>query len=177
MRGSSDDKRNQYSANNGSPLRKSSPIRGQSPSHFSPSGNDQLRVSQNFDRVEQGELAKIFKDTIFLERELESAKIELTLKPDYNLLDAFRMLDNSGKGHITPTSLLESLWKLHKLDDITQDDVFLFFRRYDSKSKGMLSFHDFCQAVTPLSKEYAVLLTGRPDFYSNKAVLPNDYFN
>jgi len=101
-------------------------------------------VSQNFDRVEQGELAKIFKDTIFLERELESAKIELTLKPDYNLLDAFRMLDTTGKGYITPTSLLESLWKLHKLDDITQDDVFLFFRRYDSKSKGMLSFHDFC---------------------------------
>ncbi len=30
---------------------------------------------------------------IFLERELESAKIELTLKNDFNLLDAFKMFD------------------------------------------------------------------------------------
>lgn len=46
-----------------------------------------------FDKVEQGEVAKIFKDTIFLERELESAKIEVALKPDFNLLDLFRLLD------------------------------------------------------------------------------------
>ena len=57
---------------------------------------------QNFDKIEQGEVAKIFKDTIFLERELESAKIELTLKPDFNLLDAFRMLDVLGKGFVSP---------------------------------------------------------------------------
>ncbi len=60
-----------------------------------------LRMSSGFDRVEQGEIIKIFKDSIFLERELEAAKIELSLKPDFNLLDAFRLLDNSGKGWLT----------------------------------------------------------------------------
>ena len=50
-------------------------------------------------------MAKIFKDSIFLEREQESAKIELSLKPDFNLLDLFRMLDPEAKGYITPADL------------------------------------------------------------------------
>jgi hypothetical protein len=46
-------------------------------------------------------VAKIFKDSIFLERELESAKIEVALKPDFNLLDLFRMLDPHSKGYFS----------------------------------------------------------------------------
>lgn len=42
----------------------------------------------------------MFKDSIFLERELESSKIELALKPDFNMLDLFRMLDPMAKGYI-----------------------------------------------------------------------------
>ena len=34
----------------------------------------------SYDRIEQGEFAKVLKDNIFLERELESAKIEAALK-------------------------------------------------------------------------------------------------
>ena len=51
-----------------------------------------------FDRLEQEELHKMFKDFIFLERELESAKVELSLKPDFNLLDAFKMIDLNNSG-------------------------------------------------------------------------------
>lgn len=54
-------------------------------------------------------MAKILKDTIFLERELESVKIEVTLKPDFNLLDAFRMLDAQGKGFVSIAELGDSL--------------------------------------------------------------------
>ncbi len=45
------------------------------------------------DRVEQEECHKMLKEIIFMERELESAKIELSLKPDFNLLDAFKVID------------------------------------------------------------------------------------
>lgn len=78
-------------------MRHESPLR-QSLSRMSPSRE---RESHLFDRVEKGEVAKIFKDVIFLERELESAKIELCLKPDFNMIDAFRMLDLNQKGEIT----------------------------------------------------------------------------
>ena len=35
------------------------------------------------------ELVKLMKDVICAEREVESAKIELALKSDYNVIDAF----------------------------------------------------------------------------------------
>lgn len=54
-----------------------------------------------FDRVELEEFTKILKDIVFSEREVESAKIELALKSDFNLLDAFRMFDLKGIGVFT----------------------------------------------------------------------------
>ena len=39
--------------------------------------------------MEIEELVKLMKDVICAEREVESAKIELALKSDYNLIDAF----------------------------------------------------------------------------------------
>lgn len=89
------------------------------------------RESHLFDRVEKGEVAKIFKDVIFLERELESAKIELCLKPDFNMIDAFRMLDLNSKGEITQAEMLDSLNHNLQLTGVSQDDAYLFFRRYD----------------------------------------------
>lgn len=68
-----------------------------------------LKEPKYFDPIEKGEVAKIFKDSIFLERELESAKIELSLKPDFNLLDLFRILDPTAKGYINASDLLENL--------------------------------------------------------------------
>lgn len=53
------------------------------------------------DRVEQNELANTFKEIIFIERDIESAKIDLALKSDFNLVDGFRIFDTRGLGFIT----------------------------------------------------------------------------
>ena len=121
-------------------------------------------------------MAKIFKDTIFLERELESYKIELTLKPDFNLVDGFKMLDRGNRGSLNSTDIIDNL-NLIGVREVTQNDVYLLFRRYDPKSSGRLSYKEFCNIVTPLCKEYTSLLNGRADFYSTKAINQNDYFN
>lgn len=55
----------------------------------------------NYDRIEQAEFSKVLKDNIFLERELESARIEAALKNDFNLLDAFKIFDSRGTGNIS----------------------------------------------------------------------------
>ena len=55
----------------------------------------------SFDRIEQQEFARVLKDNIFLEQELESAKIECALKPDFNLLDAFKIFDTQGSGNVS----------------------------------------------------------------------------
>jgi hypothetical protein len=63
------------------------------------------------------------------------------------------------------------------MDNISKDDVYLFFRRYDTNSTGRIKFSEFCNAFTTLSKEYAALLTGRSDFYSSKPINPSEYFS
>lgn len=52
------------------------------------------------DRVEQNELANTFKEIIFIERDIESAKIDLALKSDFNLVDGFRIFDMRGYGFV-----------------------------------------------------------------------------
>ena len=51
----------------------------------------------------------MFKDIIFLERELETIRIELSLKPDFNVQDAFAMLDLHKRGCVTPHQFAENL--------------------------------------------------------------------
>lgn len=49
------------------------------------------------------------KEEIILERELEKAKIDLIETCyDFNLFDAFRMLDRGGKGYIAAYELKDS---------------------------------------------------------------------
>jgi hypothetical protein len=57
-------------------------------------------ADERFDRTEQEECHRMLKEIIFMERELESAKIELSLKPDFNLLDAFKIIDIDSKGYV-----------------------------------------------------------------------------
>jgi Ca2+-binding EF-hand superfamily protein len=44
-----------------------------------------------------------------MEREVETSKIDISLKPDFNLMDAFRMLDVYGKGFITKEEMVDGL--------------------------------------------------------------------
>jgi len=157
-----------YGDINGSPLRQSPMSRSLQTSivHY-PASVEKLRTSSIqspstreprqvfFDQVEKGEVAKVFKDSIFLERELESAKIELALKPDFNLLDMFRMLDPFHRGYFQQQDLADNLSRHLQLDMVSNDDTYLFFQRYDRNRNGKITFSEFCQAVTPISKEYA----------------------
>jgi hypothetical protein len=52
-------------------------------------------------RADQAELSDWFKQILFIEKDIESAKIELSLKHDFNLVDAFRLFDRQGLGCIT----------------------------------------------------------------------------
>lgn len=89
------------------------------------------------------------------------------------------MLDHLGKGFVSTADLSDSLKNILNVDGVTQSDIFLFFRRYDTNADGRLTFSEFCNAATPLSKEYAALLTSRPDFYSSKTqrVPTQEFFN
>jgi Ca2+-binding EF-hand superfamily protein len=49
---------------------------------------------------------------INFEKDLEDAKIELTLREDFNAVHSFSILDLSGKGYLSATELRDSLYNL-----------------------------------------------------------------
>lgn len=53
------------------------------------SASKPMRGNPRCNRMEIEELFKLMKDVICAEREVESAKIELALKSEYNITDAF----------------------------------------------------------------------------------------
>jgi Ca2+-binding EF-hand superfamily protein len=67
-------------------------------------------------------------DLISLEKDVEMMKINLALKPDFNLIDAFSLLDRDCKSEVSPTDLRRQLAVLNL--DLKEDDLALVFARY-----------------------------------------------
>ena len=89
-----------------------------------------------YDRVEFEEFINALKEIIFAEREVESSKIELALKSDFNIVDAFRMMDIRGANYLTQGDINEGLQHNLRFSDFTPDDIYLLFRRFDKTNSG-----------------------------------------
>lgn len=74
-------------------------------------------------------MVNLFREQLELERRLERVKIDLSLRTDFNLIDAFRIFDESGKGWITPSEVKEGLELFNVFAN--DGDLRLFFLRYD----------------------------------------------
>jgi hypothetical protein len=112
-----------------------------------PSGGDGMprRSALRFD--EEEELIQAFKEIIRLEKEVEEEKIKLAALPDFNLMDAFQIIDKHSKGWVTGPEMIEALSEFGTYPH--KDDVYLFVRRYDKDSDGRLLYSDFSDAFTP----------------------------
>jgi len=105
---------------------------------------------------DQNELIKAFREQILLERELERAKVDLIdACTDFNLYNAFKIIDKDTRGYVTTYDLLDAWQSPHVLDlgSLTKDDAELFFARYDRDSDRRLKFSEFCSAFTPLDEK------------------------
>ena len=92
------------------------------------------------------------------------------------MLDAFKIFDTRGVGNVTVQDIINALKENLNFHDFTHDDVFLLFRRHDANCDGKLNFQEFSTAMLPVSKEYAALLTDRPDFYMSRGVPITQFF-
>jgi Ca2+-binding EF-hand superfamily protein len=84
---------------------------------------------------------------IHLEKDLERLKVELTLREDFNLIDAFGLLDVQGKGYISPVELRESLHEMTLKANI--DEIHLVFERFNTLQDGILKYSEFSEALMP----------------------------
>ena len=101
-------------------------------------------------------MVNLFREQLELEKRLERVKIDLTLRTDFNLIDAFRIFDSEGKGWITPQEVKESLSLFGVFASI--DDLNLYFSRYDKDEDGKLRYSEFCDSFLPTDAFHASLL-------------------
>ena len=135
----------------------------------------EIRVSgaNRCDKIELEEFVRTLKDIVFAEREVESAKIELALKSDFNLVDAFKMFDLRSIGAVSQSDLRTGLAQSLGFMDFTNDDIYLLYRRFDKMNTGQLSFQEFSRVMLPFSREYASLIKDRIEFYSRRGGHPS----
>lgn len=99
------------------------------------------------------------------------------MKADFNLLDAFKIFDARATGNVSVQDVISALREHLGFDQFTHDDVYLLFRRHDANQDGKLNFTEFSNLLIPVSKEYAALLTDRPDVYMSRQVPVAHFFN
>lgn len=116
---------------------------------------------------EEKELVTALNDLLNMELELENRKIDLALKPDFNLMDLFRMFDIEGKGYITFDEFRSGLSLFHLYP--THDDAYLLFLSKASSNKSsILRYSEFCDMFSPKTDKYSHMLSSRQSYYVHK---------
>ena len=115
---------------------------------------------------EEKELVIALNDLLMMENDLENQKINLSLKPDFNLIDLFRMFDVEGKGYVTFEEFRSGL-TLFRLFPST-DEIFLLFTRFDSLKEEILRYSQFWDIFCPKTEEYCASLSTRQSYYIHK---------
>jgi Ca2+-binding EF-hand superfamily protein len=106
-------------------------------------------------------LADCLKAIIFLEKDIEAAKVNLALKHDFNTIDAFRLFDRNNLGCVTPEDLMEGLrFNLH-FTDFHHDDIFMLLKKVDRNGIGRITFKQFNELILPFTTEYAMRVADR----------------
>lgn len=124
---------------------------------------------------DESELVRGFREQIQLENELEDAKNRLALQPDFNVPDAFDLLDRYNLGSLTATELADSLAS-NGIYTVSED-VFLLVKRYDRNLDGRLNYSEFQDALMPKSASHATSLQLRRAHYSVLRVPRADFFS
>jgi hypothetical protein len=117
-----------------------------------------------------------FKEQMALEKELEGAKVALAARADFNLMDAFRIFDASGKGWVDFLEFSAALAEFGVKCD--REAARHFFIHFDNDCDGRLRFSEFADALTPQTPEYAhLLITREPLFIQKPHYQRYEYFN
>ena len=101
-------------------------------------------------------MISLLREQLDLEKRLERAKIDLSLRTDFNLIDAFRVFDTEGKGWISSEEIINGLQAFEQF--VTPEEVYLYLQRYDKDEDGKLRYSEFCDSFLPIDTFHASLL-------------------
>ena len=137
-----------------SPARITSPQRVSSPARYaSPSRKPVLSLR------DEDELVQGLRDLVRIENDIEAEKINLALKPDFNLTDAFKIFDTDYNGRVSVTELRDGLAAIGVFP--TSEELDLFMTRYDDGGDRHLNMREFGEAFLPLDAYYSGMVNRR----------------
>lgn len=94
----------------------------------------------------------------------ESARGQLVLRTDFNLYDAYKIFERSGRSYIDSSDLQRGLEHLGVWRSLT--DLDLLIKRNTNQST-LMTYSDFCSMLTPKDSYYADRLRERVPRYHN----------
>jgi Ca2+-binding EF-hand superfamily protein len=122
--------------------------------------------------ADEDELIQSLREQCCLERELESGKISLANKADFNMFDAFNMFDQSRTGQLTIHDIRQGLNAVGVYP--SSEEVELFVTRYDRNYDRRLTFSEFSEAFLPVDSHYAQILNRRSANINRKPLFRRD---
>lgn len=117
-------------------------------------------------------MVNLFREQLELEKRLERVKIDLSLRTDFNLIDAFRIFDTEGKGWISAQEIKDGLALLNIFANA--DDLHLYLSRYDKDDDGRLRYSEFCDSFLPNDPFNASLLAKKAPLHMYHMQLQRD---
>ena len=78
---------------------------------------------------------------------MEHIKLKLSKRPDFNLIDAFRIFNVNSSGSASINDLVNGLHKMGM--SVSVEEMTLFMSRFDKDNDLKLRYSEFCQAFLP----------------------------
>ena len=100
-----------------------------------------------------------FRELIDGEMEIESYKIDLALKEDFNSEDFFRLFEFEGQGYITSEDLNYGLNLLNLKSN--EQTIKLLMKRFDLLKENKLNYGDFFDMIVSFQRSYRNLIEKR----------------
>ena len=100
---------------------------------------------------ERNQFNDFLKKLMVIEGDIECLKIDLSLNPDFNCEDAFRIFELDGRGFLDKDDLKYGLNLLNIYP--TDHELRLLMKRFDLQKKGGINYADFFDIVVPFEKE------------------------
>ena len=121
-------------------------------------------------RVAETHIFYVLQNQLELEKRIEKIKIQLSLKTDFNLIDAFRIFNESVNDEACVQDFIHGLNDLGL--DVTTDEMALFMARFDQDNDRKLRYSEFCQAFLPQDSFHASLLAKKAPLSDHPQILP-----
>lgn len=152
-----------------SPERRFSPKRTMNPKAFF-SKKSSLRVSNTNKVLSQlsSSQQRNIEEDMFIdylrivmneESNIEKMKIDLALRNDFNVEDAFRIFELNKRDYLTEEDLKYGLSLLDIFS--TDQDTKILMKRFDLQGKGVLNYADFFDMIIPYEKDYRTMVENR----------------